>query len=195
MALGRLARDFQVASRATRRSSAASPAKPLGGVAGVVAELRRFGTNLPRRQAPRWGGGVGGRRRKSLRRRPPFSSAAGRGGLRTRGGAGPRVPQASQGLGLSVRHTWCTDVSLGAARRAWGIPLAGGASPLPRVKYPGHPNRCKHGYTYECVYPCAFHSLSDLSVRFSDAYQIWNRLKGSAKTWPKTKKWCEALSF
>ena len=146
-ALGRLARDFKVASRATRRSAAAVPVKPLGGVAGAVAKQRRFGANLPRRQAPRWGGGVGSRRRKSLRRGPPFASEAGRGGPQTRRGAGLRVPRALRGLGLSVRHRWRTDVSLGAARRAWGIPLAGGASPLPRVKYPGHTCRYEHRYT------------------------------------------------
>ena len=63
LALGRLARDFKVASRATRRSAATLPAKPLGGVAGTVAVQRRLGANLTRRQAPRWGGSVGGRRR------------------------------------------------------------------------------------------------------------------------------------
>ena len=90
-------------------------------------------------QAPRWGGSARASRRRSLRRGPTATSAAGRGGPQTRGGAGPRVPRAfMRNSGPSAHLRGCADVSLGAARRAWGIPLAGGASPLPRVKYPGH---------------------------------------------------------
>ena len=90
-------------------------------------------------QAPRWGGSARASRRRSLRRGPTATSAAGRGGPQTRGGAGPRAPRAFiRNSGPSAHPCGCADVSLGAARRAWGIPLAGGASPLPRVKYPGH---------------------------------------------------------
>jgi hypothetical protein len=94
-------------------------------------------------QAPRWGGSARATRRRSLRRGPTATSAAGRGGPQTRGGAGPRVPRAfARSSGPSARPSGCADASLGAARRAWGIPLAGGASPLPRVKYPGHFASC-----------------------------------------------------
>ena len=44
-------------------------------------------------QAPRWGGSARARCRRSLRRGPTATSAAGRGGPQTRGGAGPRVPR------------------------------------------------------------------------------------------------------
>jgi hypothetical protein len=106
-----------------------------GGQASAVSSVSRW---LVLCQAPRWSGGAQAGGQRSLRRRPPTSWTAGRGGLQARGGAGPRVPRVSdEARGIPRARHWHADVSLGAARRAWGIPLAGGASPLPRVKYPG----------------------------------------------------------
>jgi len=51
-------------------------------------------------QAPRWGGSARARCRRSLRRGPTATSAAGRGGPQTRGGAGPRVPRFRRNRGF-----------------------------------------------------------------------------------------------